>query len=42
VKIADIRTIRVDIPTRRPHAMSFGTVTVQNFVIVRLRADTGL
>src|SRR5262249_37671212 len=42
VKIADIRTIRVDIPTRRPHAMSFGTVTVQNFVIVRLRADSGL
>ncbi|HEV8308134.1 MAG TPA: muconate cycloisomerase family protein [Methylomirabilota bacterium] len=42
MKIGEIETIMVDIPTRRPHAMSFGTVTLQNFVIVRMRTDAGL
>jgi muconate cycloisomerase len=42
VTITEIRTILVDIPTRRPHAMSFGTVTLQNLVVVRLRTDAGL
>jgi muconate cycloisomerase len=42
MKITSIQSILVDIPTRRPHAMSFGTVTLQNFVVVRIRTDAGL
>ncbi len=42
MRITSIQSILVDIPTRRPHAMSFGTVTLQNFVVIRMQADAGL
>lgn len=42
MQITAVQTILADVPTRRPHAMSFGTVMLQNFVIVRLRTDAGL
>lgn len=42
MKITEVQAILADIPTRRPHAMSFGTLTLQNFVIVRMRTNAGL
>jgi muconate cycloisomerase len=35
-------TCVLDIPTRRPHAMSFGTIDAVNVLLVRLYTDTGL
>jgi muconate cycloisomerase len=41
MRIAAVETIRLDIPFVRPHHMSFGTISVANYVIVRLRTDDG-
>src|SRR5262245_36134305 len=40
--VADVRVILADIPVRRPHAMSFTTLTAVNFVFVRLETRDGL
>ncbi|MET0852640.1 MAG: muconate/chloromuconate family cycloisomerase [Candidatus Rokuibacteriota bacterium] len=42
VNIADIRTIRADIPVRRPHEMSFTTLEAVNFVFVRIETADGI
>jgi len=42
MRIADLRTIRADVPVRRPHKMSFTTLEAVNFVFVRLETDEGL
>lgn len=41
MKIHSIEAILVDIPTTRVHHLSFGAVTEQNYVIVRVRDDQG-
>jgi L-alanine-DL-glutamate epimerase-like enolase superfamily enzyme len=38
MKIEAIEAILVDIPTTRAHHLSFGTVTAQNYVIVKIHA----
>jgi muconate cycloisomerase len=40
--IADVRVILADIPVKRPHTMSFTTLTAVNFVFVRLETSDGL
>ncbi len=40
--IGDVRTIRADIPLRRPHVMSFATLEAVNFVFVRVETRQGL
>jgi muconate/chloromuconate cycloisomerase len=42
LRIHSIETVLVDIPTTRVHRLSFGAITVQNYVIVRVRSDDGL
>jgi muconate/chloromuconate cycloisomerase len=42
LRIADVRAIVADIPVRRPHAMSFTTLTAVNFVFVRLATSDGV
>lgn len=39
MKIEAIEAILVDIPTTRAHHLSFGTVTTQNYVIVKIHAE---
>lgn len=41
MKIHSIEAILVDIPTKRVHRLSFGDITAQNYVIVRVRDDQG-
>src|SRR5499425_835035 len=41
MQVADVRVILADIPVRRPHAMSFTTLTAVNFVFVRLETRDG-
>src|SRR5262249_7078689 len=41
VRVADVRVIVADIPTRRPHHMSFTTLTQVNFVFVRVETTEG-
>jgi muconate cycloisomerase len=40
--IGDVRLIGADIPVRRPHRMSFTTLTAVNFVFVRMETRDGL
>jgi len=40
--IAEVRTIRADIPLRRPHVMSFTTLQAVNFVFARVETRDGL
>jgi muconate cycloisomerase len=42
MNITDVRTVRADIPVRRPHKMSFTTLEAVNFVFVRLETADGL
>lgn len=42
MKLHSIETVLVDIPTRRVHHLSFGAITAQNYVIVRVRSDDGV
>lgn len=42
MKLHSIETVLVDIPTTRVHHLSFGAITQQNYVIVRVRSDDGL
>jgi muconate cycloisomerase len=42
MKLHSIETVLVDIPTTRVHKLSFGSVTAQNYVIVRARSDDGV
>ncbi len=42
MKLHSIETVLVDIPTTRVHHLSFGAITTQNYVIVRVRSDDGL
>src|SRR5256886_10079878 len=42
MKIADVRVIQADIPVERPHKMSFTTLEMMNFVLVRLETGDGL
>lgn len=41
MKIRSIETVLVDIPTTRVHRLSFGAITQQNYVIVRVWGDDG-
>jgi muconate cycloisomerase len=41
MKIRSIEAILVDIPTTRVHKLSFGSITEQNYVIVRILDDDG-
>jgi len=41
MKLHSIETVLVDIPTQRVHHLSFGAITAQNYVIVRVRSDDG-
>ena len=41
MNIHSIETVLVDIPTTRVHHLSFGAITTQNYVIVRVRDDEG-
>jgi muconate cycloisomerase len=41
MKIRSIEAILVDIPTTRVHKLSFGSITEQNYVIVRMLDDDG-
>ncbi len=41
VKIRSIEAILVDIPTTRIHKLSFGSITEQNYVIVKVMDDDG-
>ncbi len=41
MKIHSIEAVLVDIPTTRAHHLSFGSITHQNYVIVRVRSDEG-
>jgi muconate cycloisomerase len=41
MKISSIETILVDVPTTRVHRLSFGAITAQNYVIVRVRDGDG-
>lgn len=40
--IADVRLVLADVPVRRPHHMSFTTLTAVNFVFVRIETGEGL
>jgi muconate/chloromuconate cycloisomerase len=40
--IADVRVVLADIPVKRPHAMSFTTLTAVNFAFVRLETRGGV
>lgn len=42
MKLHSIETVLVDIPTKRVHHLSFGAITAQNYVIVRVRSDDGV
>lgn len=42
MRIADLRVLQADIPVRRPHMMSFTTLTAVNFVLVRVETADGL
>ena len=42
MQIVQGETCLLDIPTIRPHTMSFGTIEAVNVLLVRLRTDTGL
>jgi muconate cycloisomerase len=42
MKIRSVEAILVDIPTTRVHRLSFGAITAQNYVIVRVRDEEGL
>ena len=42
MKIDDVRVTLVDIPVKRPHHMSFTTLTAVNFAFVRITAADGL
>jgi muconate cycloisomerase len=41
VKIKRITTAIVDVPIKRPHKMSFGTLEKMNYVLVRLETEAG-
>jgi muconate cycloisomerase len=41
MKIHSIETVLVDIPTTRVHRLSFGAITRQNYVVVRVRCTEG-
>lgn len=41
MRIANVRTLRADIPVRRPHTMSFTTLETVNFVFVRIETADG-
>jgi muconate cycloisomerase len=40
--LRELQTIILDIPLKRPHVMSFGSITEVNFVLVRLVGSSGL
>ena len=42
VKIEDIETILVDVPTIRPHRLSVATMNCQTLVLVRIRCSDGI
>jgi muconate cycloisomerase len=42
MKIHSIETILVDIPTTRAHHLSFGAISQQNYVIVRVKSHDGV
>jgi muconate/chloromuconate cycloisomerase len=42
MKLHSIETVLVDIPTTRVHHLSFGAITTQNYVIVRVRDEDGV
>ncbi len=42
MKIHSIETVLVDVPTTRVHHLSFGAITEQNYVIVRVRSHDGV
>jgi muconate cycloisomerase len=42
LEIGDVRLVLADIPVRRPHHMSFTTLTAVNFVFVRIETRDGL
>src|SRR5258706_4505811 len=42
MKLRSIETVLVDIPTTRVHHLSFGAITTQNYVIVRVRSEDGV
>jgi muconate cycloisomerase len=42
LEIGDVRLVLADIPVRRPHHMSFTTLTAVNFVFVRIETRGGL
>jgi muconate cycloisomerase len=42
MKIRSIETVLVDIPTTRVHRLSFGSITQQNYVIVRIFDEDGM
>lgn len=42
MKITEVVSGILDIPVRRPHKMSFGTLRQVNYVLVRVRTDAGL
>jgi len=41
MKIHSIETVLVDVPTTRVHHLSFGAITEQNYVVVRIRDSDG-
>lgn len=41
MKIRSIEAILVDVPTTRVHRLSFGAITAQNYVIVRIHDEDG-
>lgn len=41
MKIRSIEAILVDVPTTRVHRLSFGAITAQNYVIVRIHDEEG-
>lgn len=42
MKIRSLEAVLVDIPTVRVHRLSFGSITAQNYVIVRIRDEDGV
>jgi muconate cycloisomerase len=42
MKVQSIETVLVDIPTTRVHHLSFGAISEQNYVIVRVRSHDGV
>ncbi|MGA7814142.1 MAG: muconate cycloisomerase, partial [Caballeronia sp.] len=42
VKIEDVETILVDVPTIRPHRLSVATINCQTLVLVRIRCSDGI